>query len=130
MRIKYITTDLNLESKEDLSQLAISLCRDESPHLNEWVNTTYNLRLGGIGHKNSTVNDIEIFCDRIESLSEDAKELWNNCESRILDIGFGSGMEPNNLTTLLPEELIRRISKLKLSIEITIYNAGLYSHLD
>jgi hypothetical protein len=130
MRIKYITTDLNLESKEDLSQLATNLCHDESPHLNEWVNNTYKLRLGGIGIQNSPVNDIEIFCERIESLSVENEELWNNCESRILDIAFEGGDEPNNLTSLLDEGLLLRISKLKLGIEITIYSTGLYSHLE
>ncbi len=130
MPIQYITTDLNIESKEDLSKLAIDLCNGESPHLNEWVDTTYNLRLGGSGFDNSPVNDIEIFCKKIESLSADNKILWNNSLSRILDIAFESGDEPNNLTSLLPEALITRISKLKLSIEITIYRTGLYSHIE
>jgi hypothetical protein len=130
MRIKYITTDLNLESEEDLSHLATNLCHDESPHLNELVNNTYKLRLGGIGIQNSPVNDIEIFCERRESLSVENEELWNNCESRILDIAFEGGDEPNNLTSLLDEGLLLRISKLKLGIEITIYSTGLYSHLE
>lgn len=130
MRIKYITTDLNLKSKEDLSQLAANLCHDESPHLNEWVNNTYELRLGGIGIENSPANDIELFCKRIESLTVETKKLWNNCESRILDIAFEGGDNPNNLTSLLPEELILRLGKLKLGIEITIYHTGLYPHLE
>jgi hypothetical protein len=86
--------------------------------------------LGGIGIQNSPVNDIEIFCERIESLSVENEERWNNCESRILDIAFEGGDKPNNLTSLLDEGLLLRISKLKLGIEITIYSTGLYSHLE
>lgn len=130
MRIKYITTDLNLKSKEDLSQLALNLCRDESPHLNEWVNNTFELRLGGIGIDNLPAKDIELFCVRIESLTLENKKVWNNCESRILDIAFEGGDTPNNLTSLLDEQLLLRISKLKLGIEITIYHTGLYAHLE
>jgi hypothetical protein len=130
MRIKYITTDLNLKSKEDLSQLSTNLCHDESPHLNEWVNKTYELRLGGIGIEKSPANDIELFCNRVEALSIENQKLWENCESRILDIAFEGGDTPNNLTSLLDEHLIYRIGKLKLGIEITIYHNGLYKHLE
>lgn len=130
MAIKYITTDLNLKSNEDLSDLAINLCEDESPHLNEWVKNSYELRVGGIGIENTPTDDIELFCVKIEALTTKSKELWYNCESRILDLAFEGGDTPNNLTSLLDEKIISRISKLKLGIEITIYHTGLYSHLD
>lgn len=130
MSIKYITTDLNLKSKEDLSELAKNLCKDENPHLNEWVNDFYELRLGGTGIENLPSNDIELFCTRIEALTEKNIEIWKKCESRILDIAFEGGDTPNNLTSPLDEQLIFRLSKLKLGIEITIYHTGLYAHLD
>jgi hypothetical protein len=130
MSIKYITTDLNLKSKEDLSELAKNLCIDENPHLNEWVNDLYELRIGGTGIDNIPSNDIELFCKKIESLTAKNIVIWNNCESRILDIAFEGGDTPNNLTSLLSEQLILRLSKLKLGIEITIYHTGLYAHLD
>ena len=121
---------MNLKSKEDLSELAKNLCVDENPHLNEWVNDLYELRLGGIGIGNLPSNDIELFCTRIEALTAKSIAIWKNCESRILDIAFKGGDTPNNLTSLLDEQLILRLSKLKLGIEITIYHTGLYSHLD
>jgi hypothetical protein len=130
MQIKYITTDLNLISKEDLSELAKNLCKDDDPHLNEWVNDTYELRLGGTGVKNTPSKDIELFCSKIEELNSECSEFWKNCESRIFDIAFEGGDTPNNLTSLLNEQLILRLSKLKLGIEITIYHTGLYAHLD
>ena len=130
MPIKYITTDLNLKSKEDLSVLAKGLCKDDAPNLNEWVNGTYELRLGSTGIDKKPSQDIELFCNRVEALPKRAKEVWANCESRILDIAFEGGDTPNNLTSLIDEKQILRLSKLKLGIEITIYHTGLYSHLD
>jgi len=131
MAIKYIATDLNLKSKFDLSELAKHLlCKDVSPHLNEWVNNKYELRLGGNAFNNSPSDDIELYCHKIETLNGTNKERWENCESRVLDIAFEGGETPNNLTSLLDEKLILRLSKLKLGLEITIYQTGLYAHLD
>ncbi len=130
MSIKYITTDLNLKSKEDLSELANDLCANNSPNLNEWVNGIYELRLGSTEIDKQPFKDIEFFCRGIEALPKRVQEAWANCDSRILDIAFEGGDTPNNLTSLIDENVILRLSKLKLGIEITIYHTGLYSHLD
>ncbi len=130
MDIKYITTDLEIESSEDLIGIVQELGDSMVIQLNQWVDGTYRVSVSGTGSElnftpEQTINE---FCDAIDKLSENSQALWHRCIARVADIAFESGNEPNHLTYHLPASLINRLSGLRVSIAITIYPIGTYSY--
>lgn len=127
MQIKYITTDLELKSNENLNKLALELCAGDVPHLNQWVDDVYRVVIGGTGIAKTPEDDVIDFCKKIDALSIESKKLWDTCTSRVLDMAFESGKEPTSITYLLPADLIQCMNQLKLGVAITIYPVGAYS---
>ena len=127
MKIKYITTDLEFESKEDLDLIVKEFGDEVCPHLNERIEGVYRVALGGAFSYNYPEKTVERFCELIDGLSDQSKSLWKTCCQRVLDIAFESGTKPKSVTYQLPAELVRRVSKLGISIAVTIYPVGSYS---
>jgi hypothetical protein len=127
MKIQYITTDLEFESKEDLDLIVKEFGDEVCPHLNERIGDVYRVALGGAFSYNHPEQTVERFCKLIDGLSDQSKILWKTCNRRVLDIAFESGTEPKSVTYQLPAELVRRVSKLGISIAVTIYPVGSYS---
>lgn len=133
-RISYIATDLEFDSSSDLSGIVEEFGDRVSVHLNEWIEKTYRVCLqvscldedcaGGL---EGTLSD---YCSLIESLSAKSKVAWNSCSRRVLDIAFESGTEPKSRTFEIPPELFRRISGLGITLSVTLYQVGTYSHQD
>ena len=127
MKISYITTDLEFDSPNDLSDIIEELGDSVSVHLNEWVGDVYRVALG-VGHCDTRSDEaVAFYCSLLEKLSDSAKVSWNRCTRRVLDIAFESGTEPKCETYELSRELVRRASDLGLSIAVTIYRTGFYS---
>lgn len=61
------------------------------------------------------------FCDLIEDLPPEAKELWARCRSRVMDIGFESGHGPHGFHATIEASTIQRLATLEISVTITIY---------
>ena len=130
MKIQYITTDLEFESKEDLDIIVKEFGDEVCPHLNERIGDIYHVALGGAFSYKYPEQTIERFCELIGGLSDQSKNLWKTCNRRVLDIAFESGTEPKSVTYELPIELIGRVSKLGIGIAVTIYRVGSYSVAD
>ena len=130
MEIKYITTDFDIESNENLTQLVQELEKYMVPQLNKWVGKIYKASFHGPGIHSAPRETIEEFCDHIENLSEASRYLFNSSKKRIADIAFESGEEPNHITHDLPAPLICRLNALKIGIAITIYPINSYPHLE
>ncbi len=128
MEIRYITTDLDFESKKDLSPIVRELGDQALPNHNDWINGKYFVVLASPAEHGEPEKTIAEFCDSIEGLSEKSQKLWQGCNKRVADIAFESGEFPNNLSCQLSESLIARLNTLKISIVITIYPVGHYSH--
>ena len=126
MEAKYITTDFEFESSENLSNLVLELEESLVPQLNQFVGEKYCVSLSGTGSEiyNQPEQTIIEFCGLIENISEPSQELWRSCSKRLAYIAFESGSE--NVTYTLSESLISRLEKLKIGIEITIYPLGKY----
>ena len=127
MKISYITTDLEFDSPNDLSDIVEELGDDVSVHLNEWVGDVYRVALG-VSHCDTRFDEaVAFYCSLLEKLSGPAKVSWHRCTRRVLDIAFESGAEPKCETYELPKELVCRVADLGLSIAVTIYRTGFYS---
>jgi len=130
MKIQYITTDLEFESKEDLDIIVKEFGDEVCPHLNERIGDIYHVALGGAFSYNYPEQAIGKFCELIDGLSDQSKGLWKRCNRRVFDIAFESGTEPKSISYQLPVELVNRLSKLGIGIAVTIYRIGSYSVAD
>ena len=128
MKISYVATDLEFDSTNDLSHIVEELGDNVSVRLNEWVGDVYRVALG-VGHYDTRADEaVALYCSLLEKLSDAAKISWHRCTRRVLDIAFESGTKSKCETYELPEELVRRVSDLGMSIAVTIYRAGFYSN--
>ena len=127
MKISYIATDLEFDSKSDLSLIVAELGKKISLDRNERVGDVYYVS-AGLGHPDNSADEaVAFYCSILEKLSDRAKILWRQSIRRVLDIAFEGGTEPKCETYRLPEELVRRVADLDLSVAITVYRNGFYS---
>jgi len=127
METCYITTDLDLESQEDLSPLVAEIGKRALPSHDGWVNGKYLVVLAYPIDHETPEQTVEGFCDLIEGLSENSKKLWRSCSTRVLDIAFDSGETPTPYHCQLPEPLVNRISALGITIAISVYPVGFHN---
>ncbi len=126
MDIEYITTDFEIESSEDLTELVKELEKEMVLQLNRWVENKYRVSLSGPGHYDRPEDTITDFCELIENLSTKSLNLYLQSNKRIADIGFNSGKEPSSISYDLSEEILERLYKINTAIRITIYPLDKY----
>src|SRR5215510_13428259 len=127
MKISYVATDLEFDSTSDLSLIVAELGKNISVNRNDRIGDIYYVT-AGLGHCDTGAEEaVAFYCTILEKLSDRAKALWRQCTRRVLDVAFTSGTEPKCETYQLPEELVRRVADLGMSIAITVYRAGFYS---
>ena len=84
MEIQYLNTDLEIESKGDLSKIVEEFGEDVLVHhhgeISGYQHASFSIA-GGSTDANATINS---FCDLIESLPNEAREIWDQCCSRII----------------------------------------------
>jgi len=121
MDIRYLNTDLEIESKNDLSRVVHEFGDD--------VIVLYHGEMRGYQHAsfeiaaNSAGADetINSFCALVENLPEEVREIWDGCCSRVIDLGYESGTSPQNFRSEIRAPTIRRVAAIGASIVITIY---------
>ena len=127
MKISYVATDLEFDSTSDPSLIVAELGNNISVNRNDRVGDVYYVTAGA-GHRDIGAEEaVAFYCSILEKLSDRAKVSWRQCTRRVLDIAFASGTEPKCETYQLPEDLVRRVADLGLSVAVTIYRAGFYS---
>lgn len=129
MDIRYVTVDLEFDSKTDLSEVVTEFGDCVSVHLNQWVGEDYRVAVGA-NMEEGPECDISALCAVIEGFSTKAKSLWSTCHRRVVDLAFESGDEPTCLTFEISAESIGRMANLGLSAAVTIYQVGFYSGPD
>ena len=121
MDIKYLNTDLIIESKNDLSRI-----------LHEFGDDVVVLHHGetrGYQHASFEIpadlagadETINYFCDLVEALPADVREIWDGC-SRVIDVGYESGTSPHNFRSEIRASTIQRVAAIGASIVITVYS--------
>jgi hypothetical protein len=121
MDIRYLNTDLEIESKNDLARVVHEFGDD--------VIVLYHGEMRGYQHAsfeigaNSAGADetINSFCALVENLPEEVREIWDGCCSRVIDVGYESGTSPQNFRSEIRAPTIRRVVAIGASIVITIY---------
>jgi hypothetical protein len=65
--------------------------------------------------------DLELFCDLIQNLKGEAKELWEDSFSKVFDLGFESGNTNQSYMLQINRSVIQRVAACGATIAITIY---------
>jgi hypothetical protein len=122
MEIRYINTDLEIESKEDLN-----------PIIEAFGKNAFVLHSGpikGMNHASFELTSdryfdpdkaVDKFCELVENLPVTARKIWNNCATRIIDIGVESGSSPHNYRFEVRQKTINRVSGIGASLIVTVY---------
>lgn len=123
MTVKYLNTDLEIESKSDLSKLVAEF-GDAVIVLHHGEARGYQHASFEIGESSAGADEvINSFCTLVEQLPAVTRETWDGCCSRVLDIGYESGAAPQNFRSEIRAATIRRVAEIGASIVITIYPA-------
>ncbi len=119
--ITYLNTDLEIVSKEDISPI-IQAFGNKVCILNQENREDYYFASLETNSNVISANlTAEYFCDLIEQLPRDIRSIWDNCDSRILDIGYECGTLPRYYRSELKSTTVQRIAEAKMSIVTTIY---------
>jgi hypothetical protein len=121
MDVQYLNTDLEIESKSDLSQIVQEFGEDVLVHhhgeISAYQHASFSIA-GGSSDADATIN---FFCTLVEQLPKDVREIWDGCCSRLFDIGYESGTSAQNFRSEIRAATIQRIAKIGAGVVVTIY---------
>jgi len=121
MEVKYLNTDLEIESKGDLSKIVEEFGEDvfvlHHGEMRGYQHASFEIA----GSSSGADEIINSFCTLVEGLPKEVRETWDGCCSRVLDIGYESGTSPRNFRSEIRASTIQRVAEIGLGIVITIY---------
>lgn len=121
--IRYLNTDLDLCSSEDLTPLAtlFTLCGLWQNHLiqEEDGNWFAIFEAGCCGA--DPEQTITMLLDVIEALVPEYKAMWSRCTVKEFNIGYQCGTEPRPFTQGVSSEVVTRMAAVNASLRITLY---------
>ena len=121
MNAQYLNTDLEIESKDDLARIVEEFGEDVlvlyHGETRGYQNASFEIA-GGSADADSTINS---FCELVEQLPQDVREIWDGCCSRIFDIGYESGKSPQSFRSEIRAATMQRIAKIGAGVVVTIY---------
>jgi hypothetical protein len=124
MEVKYLNTDLEIESNQDLSSMVEELGEDVFVLHNGIIRGYHFASFEVPGGLSLGADEaIDYLCNIVENLKPKSREIWDKCVSRVFDIGFESGDSSNNYRVELRQSTIQSVAKINASIAITIYPA-------
>lgn len=122
MEVRYLNTDLEIESRQSLARIIEEFGADVSVlhhgEIRGFQHASFEISGGGTGEADKVAN---CFCLLVENLPDDARKIWAGCCSRILDIGYESGTASTSFRSELRPSTVERLAKIGLGIVITIY---------
>jgi hypothetical protein len=121
MEVKYLNTDLEIESKDDLSKIVEEFGEDVSVLYHGEIRGYQHATFEIAGSTSGADEVINYFCDLVEGLPTEARDVWDGCCSRVLDIGYESGASQRNFRSEIRASTIQRVAKIGASMVVTIY---------
>jgi len=124
--IRYLNTDLDIKSDKPFDKLVGCFRKMRMPE-NTYTKINNRTWLGcfEVGlQERSPEQTILKFIKVIEKLGKIEMNEWDNCRSKLFNIGFDCGKAPrpyNNFRCCLSAGLLKKIAKLGAGIEISIY---------
>ncbi len=121
MNVQYLNTDLEIESKSDLSKIVEEFGEDvlvlHHGEIRGYQHASFSIA-GGSSDADGTIN---FFCTLVEQLPKDVRDIWDGCCSRLFDIGYESGTSLQNFRSEIRAATIQRVAKIGAGVIVTIY---------
>lgn len=121
MDVQYLNTDLEIQSKGNLSKIVEGFGADVLVHHHGEIRGYQHASFSIAGGSSDADATIDFFCTLVECLPKDVREVWDGCCSRIFDIGYESGTSPQNFQSVIRAATIQRVAKIGASVVVTIY---------
>ena len=121
MEIRYLNTDLDIESKSDLARIVEEFGEDVIVLHHEETRGYQYARFEISEGTTDADGAINSFCRLVEELPKEVREIWDGCVSRVFDIGYEGGSLPQNFRSEIRAPTIQRVAEISASIAITIY---------
>ena len=122
--IRYLNTDLDLYSSDDLTALAAGLekCGMAIHHVGE-DDGSWRAHLDLDRCYDTPELTIAAILDVIETLPEALRAIWTGCSRREFNIGFDCGDKPRPFERTLSNALLIRVAAVGAGVGITLYPA-------
>jgi hypothetical protein len=121
MEVRYLNTDLEIESKSDLSKLVEEFGEDvlvlHHGEMRGYQRASFEIA-GPVADADAIISS---FCTLVEGLPEQVREIWNGCCSRVFDVGYESGTSPQNFQSEIRASTIQRVANIGAGVAVTIY---------
>jgi hypothetical protein len=121
MEVRYLNTDLEIESNHDLSRIVEEFGEDVMVLHQGEIRGCQHASFEIAGSMNGANEVINYFCSLVEGLPKEVRIIWDECCSRILDIGYESGTSPSSFRSEIRASTIQRIAEIGAAIVITVY---------
>ena len=122
MDVRYLNTDLEIESKNDLTKIVQDFGEDVvvlyCGEMRSYQHASFEISANTAG-ADETINHL---CALVEGLGKEAREIWESCCSKVIDVGYESGTSPQNFRSEIRASTIQRVAAIGASIVITIYS--------
>jgi hypothetical protein len=124
METHYLNTDLEIESKNDLSRIVEEFGDDVvvlyHGETRGYQHASFEIDSGGTNAGADEV--INAFCYLVENLPDEVRAIWEGCCSKVFDVGYESGSSPRNFRSELRAPTIQRVAAIGAGVVITIYS--------
>jgi hypothetical protein len=121
--IRYINTDLDLTSSEDLSELAATLdAHGVSPlHVTRGEDGLWYATFETDEQFDEPEPNIAALLAAIDSLEASESQTWRSCQRREFNIGYDCGDEPWSFNQSLSSAILSRIGETGAALRLTLY---------
>ena len=122
MEIRYLNTDLDIESNEDLTPIIEAFGEQVFVLHHGLIKGRHHVSFE-LSYDHYSIPDeaIRSFCDLIENLPPTGNLIWSRCITRVIDVGIESGASPQCYRFELPQSTIHRVSATGASLAVSIY---------
>lgn len=122
MKPHFINVDFELSSLKDFSSLINELAKKIEVLFNEKIENNHHLNFeySISGPDAEPHKIISMFFDDLEVLSNSSKKIIEECDKKVIDIGYNSGTEGWQYN-MLPSVVLKKISDNGFQLNISIY---------
>jgi hypothetical protein len=121
MEVRYLNTDFIIESKDDLSTIVQEFGEDvivlHHGEMRGYQHASFEIAADPAG-ADETIN---YFCALVEELPREAREIWDACCSRVIDVGYESGVAARMFRSEIRAATVQRVAAIDASIVVSIY---------
>jgi hypothetical protein len=118
---QFLNVDLDIRAEHDLDAL-LEHFADSAFVLNRTTDFA-SVELNSSGDDPTLEETIRGFATLIEGLPGAGQRIWDQCQSRSMNIGIQAGREPHSVEFVLSKESINRLAAIGCEIAITVYGA-------